>query len=100
VAFAHVVMRHKDYIRGRDLLRVAALTEQDCNSWTDNFGKCSDLIAGHDGSRGRNRAMPEPGELLKDVQALDAWVRSLRDRQKTTVQASSRIPLEVVAAGK
>jgi hypothetical protein len=82
VAFAHVVMRHRDYIRGRDLLRVSALTAQDCNSWTDSFGNCCDLIAGHDGSRGRNRAMPEPEELLQDTQALGAWVRDLKDRQK------------------
>ena len=61
VAFAHVVMRHRDYIRGRDLVRVSALTQEDCKSWSDNFARCSDHIAGHDGSRGRNRAMPEPG---------------------------------------
>ena len=100
VAFAHVIMRHRDYIRSRDLLRVSAMTEQHCNSWTDNFEKCCDLIAGHDGSRGRNRAMPEPGELLQDVQALDGWVRGLRERQKTKVQASIGIPLEAVAADK
>lgn len=82
VAFAHVVMRHRDYIRGRDLVRVSALTEQDCLSWSTNFGKCSDYVAAHDGSRGRNRAMPEPEELLQDVGALNTWVRSLRDRQR------------------
>lgn len=84
-AFAHVVMRHRDYIRGKDLVRVSALTEQDCKLWRDNFGKCSDRIAGHDGSRGRNRAMPEPEELLQDAQALGAWVTDLRGRQ-TAVQ--------------
>jgi hypothetical protein len=82
VAFAHVVMRHRDYIRGRDLVRVSALTPEDCKSWSDNFARCSDHIAGHDGSRGRNRAMPEPEEILRDVQALDVWVRDLRERQK------------------
>ena len=82
VAFAHVVMRHRDYIKVQDLARVSALTEQDCQSWADNFGKCCGLMAGHDESRGRNRAMPEPDELLRDVQALDGWVRNLRDRQK------------------
>jgi hypothetical protein len=78
VAFAHIVMRHRDYINSKDLVRVSALTEHDCKLWRDNFAKCSDHIAGQDPSRGRNRAMPE----LKDVQALDAWVRGLRDRQK------------------
>jgi len=88
VAFARVVMRRRDYIQSTDLLRVSALTARDSQSWTDNLSKCCDLIAGHDGSRGRNGAMPEPEELLQDVKALDAWVSDLRDRQKT-VQASS-----------
>jgi energy-coupling factor transporter ATP-binding protein EcfA2 len=82
VAFAHVVMRHRDYIRGRDLIRVSALTEQDCQTWTENFGNCSDYVAAHDESRGRNRAMPEPEELLRDVETLNSWVRNLRERQK------------------
>jgi hypothetical protein len=100
VAFAHVVMRHRDYIRGKDLVRVSALTEKDCKSWTDNFGKCSDHIAGHDGSRGRNRAMPEPDELLQDVQALDAWVRDLKARQKEkAVQTPDSGPALMAATG-
>jgi hypothetical protein len=37
VAFAHVVMRHRDYIKVQDLVRVSALTEEDCKSWGDNF---------------------------------------------------------------
>lgn len=88
VAFAHVLMRHRDYINAKELMRVSAVTPDDCRTWNENFGKCCELIAGHDGSRGRNRVMPEPEELLQDVQALDAWVRGLRDRQKT-VQAPS-----------
>lgn len=89
VAFAHVVMRHRDYINVKDLSRVAALTERDCQSWNDNFAKCCDLMAGHDESRGRNRAMPEPEELSRDVQALNTWVLDLKDRQKTIQTARS-----------
>jgi hypothetical protein len=95
VAFAHVVMRHRDYIRGRDLVRVSALTEQDCQTWTDNFGNCSDYVAAHDESRGRNRAMPEPEELLRDVDTLNTWVRNLRERQKAA-QVRSGPPLRAV----
>jgi hypothetical protein len=81
IAFAHVVMRHRDYIKGRDLIRVSALTAQDCRAWTESFGKCSNYVAAHDESRGRNRAMPEPEDLLCDVETLNNWVRSLRKRQ-------------------
>jgi hypothetical protein len=98
VAFAHVVMRHRDYIKVQDLVRVSALTEQDCRSWSDNFAKCCGLMAGHDESRGRNRAMPEPEDILADVKTLGAWVQDLRDRQKA-VQAPPRGgPVAVTAA--
>ena len=90
VAFAHVLMRHRDYINAKELMRVSAVTPEVCRTWSDNFGKCCDLIAGHDGSRGRARAMPEPGELLRDVKALDAWVRDLRVRQKAIQDAGSQ----------
>jgi len=99
VAFAHVVMRHRDYIRGRDLLRVSALTAQDCQTWTDNFGKCSDYAAAHDESRGRNRAMPEPDEILRDVEMLSGWVRDLRNRQNTA-QIRSFPSASTAAAGQ
>lgn len=92
VAFAHVIMRHRDQIKPKDLPHVSALSPQDCQIWTNNFDKCCGLMAGHDQSRGRNRATPEPDELLQDVQALGSWVRSLRERQKTIVQSSSGIP--------
>jgi len=92
VAFAHVVMRHRDYIRGRDLVRVSALSPRDCEIWTDNFGKCSGYVAAHDESRGRNRAMPEPEELLEDVQALSTWVRDLRARQQSAQSRSTGAP--------
>lgn len=93
-AFARTVMRHRDYINPKELIRVSALTEQDCKSWTENYEKCCDYIDGHDGSRGRNRAMPEPDELLKDVQALGAWVRDLKQRQNAP-QASQSAPAPV-----
>jgi hypothetical protein len=91
-------MRHRDQIKPKDLPHVSVLTRQDCQIWTNNFDKCCGLMAGHDQSRGRNRATPEPDELLQDAQALETWVRSLRDRQKAIVQASSGMPVEAAAA--
>jgi hypothetical protein len=98
VAFAHVIMRHRDQIKPKDLPHVSVLTRQDCQLWTNNFDKCCGLMAGHDQSRGRNRATPEPDELLQDAQALGTWARNLRDRQKTIVQASIGMPVAAVAA--
>ena len=71
-----------DYINAKELARAAAFSTQDSETWADNFKKCSNLMSGHDESRGRNRAMPEPEELLQDVASLGNWVRGLRERQK------------------
>jgi hypothetical protein len=89
IAFSHVVMRHRDYIMVKELFRVAALNLQDCQNWGDNYGRCCGLMAGHDESRGRNRAMPEPEELLQDVAALNTWVRNLKERQNDLQKARS-----------
>ena len=82
VAFAQVIMRHRDQIKPASLPQVSVLTQQDCQVWTNNFDKCCGQMAGHDQSRGRNRAILEPEELLVDAQALAAWMQSIRDRQK------------------
>lgn len=89
VAFADVVMRHRDYIKSKDLIRVSALTEQDCRTWNDNFRRCSGYVAAHDESRGRNRAMPEPEEMLRDVETLNTWVRGLKVRQHAAQTGST-----------
>ena len=95
VAFAHVVMRHRDYIRGRDLVRVSALTAQDCQTWTDNFGKCSDYVAAHDKSVAATEQCRNPRSFLRrrDTEHLGPQTR---DRQKLTqVTASASLPIAV-----
>jgi hypothetical protein len=82
VAFAQVIMRHRDQIKPATLSKVSVLTEQDCQLWTTSYAKCCGQMAGHDQSRGRNRAIPEPDELLQDTQTLGGWVQSIRDRQR------------------
>lgn len=85
VAFAGVILRHRDYIDGKQLTRAATFSQQDSQHWAAAFKKCSDLLTGHDSSQGRNRAVPEPEELLQDVGVLEAWVRGLKERQKSAV---------------
>jgi hypothetical protein len=82
IAFAQVIMRHRDQIKPTPLIKVTALTDADCRAWDTHYAKCCGQMAGHDQSRGRNRATPEPDELREDAAALFAWVQSLRDRQR------------------
>jgi energy-coupling factor transporter ATP-binding protein EcfA2 len=82
VALARVVLRHRDYIDTKNLIRVSVLTDADCDAFRAAFNKCSDIVNAHDPSSGRNAEAPPPDELLRDIKALKDWVSSLRDRQK------------------
>jgi hypothetical protein len=82
VAFSGVILRHRDYVNTKNLRRATVLTEPDCAAFDTGFQKCCDLTDAHDGSRGRNAALPTLDEMLKDIQAVRTWADSIRDRQK------------------
>jgi hypothetical protein len=58
------------------------LSDADCDAFEAGFKKCCDQTYAHDPSRARNEEPPPPDEILKDVQAVLAWVNSIRDRRK------------------
>lgn len=82
IAFFRVVQRHRDYINTKELKKVSALTEADCDAFAAGFKRCCDIVDAHDPSSGRNATPPPPADLLRDIQALKDWATSLRDRQK------------------
>lgn len=82
VGFFRVVQRHRDYINTKDLKKVTALNDQDCDAFNAGFKKCCDMVDAHDPSSARNASPPTPTEIFADIQALKDWVVSLRDRQK------------------
>jgi hypothetical protein len=44
--------------------------------------KCSTWLPGHDKAAAARAPVPSPAELKKDIQALEAWVKAIRDRRK------------------
>lgn len=82
IAFNGVVVRHRDYVDTKKLRKATVLTDADCDAFEVGFKKCCDQTDAHDPSRARNEDPPPPDEILKDVQAVLAWVNSIRDRQK------------------
>jgi len=82
VAFAGVVLRHRDYIDTKHLPKTAVVTGSDCRAFQAGSKKCCDLTDAHDPSIGRNADPPAPSEVLRDIQDLKDWTTSLRDRQK------------------
>jgi hypothetical protein len=82
VGLSHTVMRHRDYINPKSLNNISVLELADCQEWSRNYGVCCDYVEAHDGSRGRNQAMPEPDVLNNDVVSLSSWVSSLKEKHK------------------
>lgn len=82
IAFGGVIHRHRDYIDTKHLRKVTILEESDCAIFEAAFKKCSDLIEAHDPSRARDADVPVPNDVLRDIQTLNDWASSLRDRQK------------------
>lgn len=81
VAFFRVIRRHRDYIETKNLKKASVLTEADCEAFQVGFKKCCDVTDAHDPSAGRNAEAPPPNEVDQDIQALKAWVASIRTRQ-------------------
>ena len=82
VVFSRVVVRHRDYVDTKHLKKVTVLTEGDCDEFHRHHKKCSDIVNAHDPSTGRNAGIPAPAAVLADIEALGAWVKSLKDRHK------------------
>lgn len=82
IALSNTVMRHRDYIKSTNVKNLAALTPVLCKTWSDNFKSCCDYTESHDTSRGRAQELPEPNELLEDVEKLKVWVLELKTTHK------------------
>lgn len=82
VAFNGVISRHRDFVNTKHLRKATVLSSADVDAFDNGFQKCCDLTDAHDGSRGRNDALPPPQEMLKDVQAVRTWADDIRERQK------------------
>ncbi len=82
VAFGGVIVRYRDYINTSKLLHASVLTEPDCKIFQAAFKKCCDFTDAHDHSYAKNAPPPMPSEIDKDLQELEAWILSLKQRQK------------------
>lgn len=82
IAFAGVLLRHRDYVNTKHLRKAVVLASEDCDVFEAGFKRCCDIIDSHDPSRARGDAPPTPDEMLTDIATLRDWVDSLRKRQK------------------
>lgn len=82
VVFAQVILRYRDYINTKYLKKVISLTDDEYNIFEAEFKRCCDITDAHDPSVARNADVPSPNELLKDIEVLNNWVKSLKERSQ------------------
>ena len=88
VALSGTVMRHRDYINSKKVKNLAALDQEICSKWSQNFSRCCDFTESHDTSRGRTQELPEPEELFEDVTELKKWVYRLKKEHQEIEKSS------------
>lgn len=81
-AVSHVIRRLSNEVKTPGLIKLTAITTADCESMRDGFKRCSELL--HSAAPALNRPLPRPEALTAEIDALTAWVDSLRQRQNAT----------------
>ena len=82
IVFAGVLMRHRDYIKPKNLKKVTVLDDSDVATFQSGFEKCCDYVDAHDMSRGRDSEPPNPDEILADIESLKQWADNLKAKHK------------------
>ena len=80
VLLNEVVLRFRKGVETNRLKRVAVETE-DVTAITAGMAKCSNYT-GHDGAQEANVAPPSPDEMEADINALEAWRKSVVSRRE------------------
>lgn len=82
IGLCRIVVRHRDYINPKDIVKLSALSKTSCESWYNHYSNCCDYVSAHDTSRARNQSLPEPAQLLQECNNLSAWVKNVKEDQK------------------
>ena len=83
VLFDEVVLRFRKGISTQRLARVL-VEDSDYQAIFAGMSRCSNYA--HDKAILGGMAIPDPNELLEDIQALDSWRRRVVKRNETTGQ--------------
>lgn len=84
VVFANVIQRQREYVDVKNLRAVVTLDDDDVDAFEVGHKKCCDFTEAHDSSMGSEQEIPDPTELLTDIQAVRDWADAIKDKRKTT----------------
>ena len=82
VLLGGVVERYRPNIQTQQVAQIADITAEDCKTLETAMTKCSKWLPGHDQAAAARAPMPDPAELKADIEALESWVATIRNRRK------------------
>ena len=77
-----VVVRFGRTVETRRLKRVVDIDQKDYDKIEKAMSKCSGYLTGHDQASALNEPLPEPDEILDDINELDEYRKELQDDRK------------------
>ena len=77
-----VVQRYRPSVETHRLAKVYDITEADCKAVEAGMTKASAWLIGHDQAAAARAPVPGSAELLRDIEALETWVKDIYDRRK------------------
>lgn len=78
-AVSPVVKRLCNKVMTPGLMKVAAITREDCETMRAAYRRCSALL--HSDAAVLNKPLPEPQQVEAEIIALQEWSESIRQRQ-------------------
>jgi recombinational DNA repair ATPase RecF len=81
VLLGGVVERYRPSVQTQRLPPLADITAADCQTVETAMTKCSAWLVGHDKAAAARAPVPGSAELKNDIEALETWVKGIRDRR-------------------
>lgn len=82
VIFADVVFRFRSYVNLKNLGDVVGFPDSENQEVQRLFKKCCEVTEAHDTPDGKQAALPEPADLLQDIQDAKKLLETVRTRRK------------------
>jgi energy-coupling factor transporter ATP-binding protein EcfA2 len=82
VLLGGLIERYRPSIQTQQVAKIADITNDDCKAVETAMTKCSKWLTGHDQAAAARAPIPGPVELNTDIETLEKWVKTIRDRRK------------------
>lgn len=79
-AISPVLRTFSSKVDTKGFAKLSAITEADASTMRHHYGQCSELL--HKASDSLNPAAPTPETIEKELEALEAWLNEISERQK------------------